>query len=50
MYSNFRKTRGSLSWLSNYLEALLVVYNLITEEKRGYVMEKDREFDENVYL
>lgn len=50
MYSNFEKTRESLSWLKNYHEALLVVYDIVVEEERGDAMVEGREFNEDVYM
>lgn len=50
MYTNFWTSMGSLSWLDNYHEALLVVYDIVIMEERDFSTKEGFVFDEDAYF
>lgn len=50
MYATFWWQMGSLSWLDNYHEVLMTVYDLVVAEEKLCAAEVGRKFDEGIFL
>lgn len=49
MYANIFRKKGSISWMNNYHEALMIVYDLVVAREKQLLTKEGREFDEGIF-
>lgn len=50
IFANFWRFQGSLSWMDNYKESLLAVYDVVMKDERQYAAGHGLPFDADSYF